>query len=361
MFLRKLHVHNFRNYSDALIEFNPSINAFYGDNAQGKTNLLEAIYFLIVGRSFRTPHIDELVKNGSPGFFLEAYFIKHGVEHRLKVIYNGKEKKVVFNNTTCPSITALLGLLSGVVIIPNDDLIKGSPSSRRLFLDLLIAQTDPLYIYHSTRYSKAMQQRNSMLKQKRLSGIEAFEHELANSGAYIMAQRTKTINDMQELLPDLYSNLSGESNYLKLVYKGREHKTESEYKNDLIKLYEYLRSREMHLGMTLAGPHRDEMQIVLGEQEMRYFGSEGQQRTCVAAMRLAGWLRLKNVLGEAPLTLIDDIGISLDKRRLQRMMDYLATLGQVFVTSTEAWQNNTVGSFHVNQGIIEAYDEAKQQ
>lgn len=357
MFLQKLSLRNFRNYHDAVVEFSPGLNAFHGDNAQGKTSLLEAIYFLIVGRSFRTANLNELVHEAMPGFHLEAQFVKHGVEQRLKVSSDGRERKVVYNQTICSSSAALLGLLAGIVITPADELVKGAPQTRRLFLDLLLAQTDPMYIYHATRYNKALQQRNALLKRQSEAGIDSWEHEMALSAAYMAQQRQRAVEEVQEHVHELYGVLSGERGTLSVEIKQKKPDGQSDdrWHTHFQALFRQYRKKEMQIGYTLNGPHRDELSIALNGKELRFYGSEGQQRTCVAALRFAAWRRLKELREEPPLTLIDDLGVSLDRHRTGRLLETLGGLGQVFITSAEKFASSfPIKHFHVKEGTIEA-------
>ena len=181
MHLTRLYVRGFRNYEEAVLDCSPAVNVLYGDNAQGKTSLLEAIHLLMIGRSFRTTQTSELIRQGSEGFYIEAHFIRHGIEQKLRFGNNGQERRLYYNNTECLSLTSLLGVLPGVVITPDDELIKGPPYSRRLFLDLQISQTDPLYVHYLARYNKAMRQRNQLLRTRTLATIESWEEEDGHS------------------------------------------------------------------------------------------------------------------------------------------------------------------------------------
>lgn len=338
MILRTLYLHNFRCYHEAHFEFCEGINKICGANAQGKTTILEAIYFLIAGRSFRAAQTSELIRFGASSFYIEALFTKHGIDQTLKIAYNGKERKIVYNSTVCHSSTELLGLLQGVIISPDDaSLVKGGPLLRRHFLDLQLALVDPLYIHHLSRYTRAMRQRNVLLRAKNPVTLHSWEYEMANSAAYLMQQRLEAVNDLQKNSRQLYAELNHESEVLQLNYKtgtpaGLDSSALKKYHLDQ---FQKLRQREMLLGYTLTGPHKDDLTIAIGTKEARFFASEGQQRSCVTAMRLAEWQRLYTITNELPLMLIDDIGISLDSRRREKIFNHLGTLGQVFVSATD--------------------------
>jgi len=338
MHLVSLTLRNFRLYHEAVIAFCPKINMIWGENAIGKTTVLEAIYFLITGRSFRTQHTVELIKAGASFFFIEAHFVKHGIDQVLKVSFDGKERRIFHNSTSLNSSTNLLGILQGVLITPDDSsLVKGAPLTRRHYLDLQIAQGDPLYVHYITRYNQAMRQRNVLLKSKNTGGIETWENEMAVAAAYITLQRRQTVAELNSLANPLHQHLTGTDEELKLDYK-----TSAPSQLDLnalktyhLELYKRHRKREMDLGVTLNGPQKDDLFIFLNALEARYFASEGQQRSVVSTLRLAEWARLKAVSEEAPLMLIDDLGISLDSQRKNKLLNYLKDLSQVFLTFTQ--------------------------
>lgn len=348
MLLRTLYLHNFRAYKEGFFEFSSGINTIYGPNAQGKTTILEAIYLLVTGSSFRTSQISDLIRLGENFFYIEALFVKHGIEQKLRLSWDGKERKIVYNNTTLSSTSNLLGLLQGVVITPDDiSLIKGGPLTRRLFLDLQLAQGDPLYVHYLTRYNRAMRQRNSLLRSKNPMTIESWEHEMANSAAYVVQQRLRALDDLQLSGRSLHRDLSGEVCDLTLIYKSGSAVTGeglSELRQYYLGQYQKLRPREMDLGYTLSGPHKDDFLIAIGEKDARFFASEGQQRSCVTALRLAEWNRLHKSANARPLMLIDDIGTSLDEGRRERLFAQLPSLGQVFLTSTQ--KLSVEGAFH---------------
>jgi len=341
MYLRTLYLRDFRLYEDAHFEFSPNVNVIRGPNARGKTSILEAVYFLMTGRSFRTAQISDLIRHGASSFFLEATFVKHGIEQKLRIYCNGKERKVTYNSTACHSSIALLGLLQGAVIHPDDAaIVKGAPAARRHLLDLQLAQSDPLYVHHLTRYERAMRQRNALLKAKSTAAIESWEYEMANAAAYIIQQRSLAVTHLQQEGQELYGRLCGGVENLSLHYKAHG---AGEHPHDNIELlrgiycqnYHKHRFREMDLGATLTGPHKDDVMIALGSKDARSFASEGQQRSCVVALRLAEWRRLKGRSQEAPLMLVDDMGMSLDSSRRQHLLAHFSSLEQVLITTTE--------------------------
>lgn len=338
MFIHSLYLQQFRNYREMHVEFNPSLNLICGPNAHGKTSLLEALHYLMIGRSFRTSRPLDLIHIGTSSFYLESLFSKHGVDQKLRVQVEGNERKMTHNNSPLPNSSNLLGIISGVIMTPDDvNIVKGSPPLRRQFLDLLIAQADPLYVHYLSRYVKAMRNRNQLLKLKKLATIEAWENEMAQAASYIVTQRSKGTIALQSHAQAFYTHLTEEIEKLNLEYKSSASNCQNpgEIKAYYLESYHKNRHREMALGMTLTGPHKDDLWIGIGGRDVRYFASEGQQRTCVAALHLGEWQRLKETSNENPLFMIDDVGISLDEKRKERLIHVLGSLGQVFLTTTD--------------------------
>lgn len=338
MYLHSIYLHNFRCHKEIYLEFSPGINAICGANAKGKTSILEAIHLLITGRSFRSTQLTDLIHMGTSSFYVEATFIKHGIEQQLKFSYNGQERSILHNSTLCPSTSGLLGILQGVLIAPDDAaLVKGSPLVRRHFLDLQIAQVDPLYVHHLGRYNRAMKQRNTLLRAKNPVTLDSWEHEMANSASYLILQRHKAVGDLLSSGQKLHKVISGESEDLTLSYKTSSSTLmdQDALRQYYVEHYRKLRPREMILGYTLSGPHKDDLAIAIGDKDVRYFASEGQQRSCVGALRCAEWERLHFLSKEKPMMLIDDVGVSLDETRRDRLLNYVQQLGQVFLTTTD--------------------------
>lgn len=339
MYLKSLYLKNFRSYEEAFFEFLPTVNLIYGPNAVGKTTILEAIHYLMFGRSFRLCHQQDLIRTDAPHFYLEAVFFKHGIEQQLKIHTEKKERKIVHNATSIQTIANLLGLIQGVIMTPDDaNLIKGSPSERRRFLDAQIAQTDPLYVHHLTRYHRAVKQRNQLLKQKSIDTINLWEQEMAQAAAYIVSQRKNITESLQEPCQMFYSYLTEATEELTLDYYSLASSctTSEQMKEFYLQQWNKHRSKELLMGHTLIGPHKDDLIIKIGKKEGRYFASEGQQRSSIAALHVGAWSRLKERAKDVPLWMVDDIGVSLDKKRREKLLEHLCLMGQLFLTTTEA-------------------------
>lgn len=336
MFLSKLYIRHLRNWQEALFTFSPQMNIFWGKNAQGKTSILEAIYLLMTGRSFRTPQQKDIVQEGKDHVYVEACYSREGIEQKLRYTFDGKQRRLFHNATEYASNTQWVGLLPGIIMTPDDRLVKGTPEERRRFLDLQIAQTDPLYIHYLSRYGQAMKHRNALLRTQQLKGIETWEHEMAQAAAYLLHKRHLVIQELEALTRQILPSLILSHEPLSLQYgtKGKSLTSIEALKEELKIQFQQGRPREIAVGTTLTGPHREEMKIFLQQKEARQFASEGQKHTIAIALRLAAWQRLQKLLPFRPLLLVDDLGTGLDKERQKNFVNHLKNLGQVFVTCT---------------------------
>lgn len=337
MRITRLFIKNFRNWREAVVSFNPALNMVYGGNGHGKTTLLEAVHLLITGRSFRAAHLRDLVGRDGSSFHLEAQFVTCNVEQRLKFSYDGSTRAILHNSTPHTSWIKLLGVLRGVIMAPDDvALVKGAPSLRRHFLDLQIAQVDPLYVHYLGRYRQAMRQRNCLLRNRQLDTLDVWEAEMASTAAYICSVRHVTAADLAARMTELYPHLAGGEEQVSIRYQSSiQGESEAERHQWLLKQYERQRPRELEMGNTLTGPHRDDLVVAINGRSADQFGSEGQQRCCVAALKLAEWQRLRDRTEANPLLLVDDAGIGLDKVRRERLMHLIEASGQLFVSSVE--------------------------
>ena len=303
-----------------------------GPNAVGKTSSLEAIYLCAMGESFRANQLSDLIKKETHGFFVELQFEKHSVSQRIALGYQPDSKRVTYNQTNLTSFHALTGILHTVLLTPDDiSLVKGPPQGRRRFLDFLISQADPLYLHHLTRYQRALKQRNALLKRGNAQVLSPFEEVMAVAADYITRSRANCLHQINGMIQGRYERLTKVIEPLSLTYltKAPLEGTREYFLEEFLKL----RPRELALGSTLTGPHKDDFLIELEQRDARHFASEGQQRSCVAALRLAEWDFLKEQVEVPPIFLADDIGISLDERRLKCLYEQLEELGQVILTT----------------------------
>ncbi|MDN3506393.1 MAG: DNA replication/repair protein RecF [Simkaniaceae bacterium] len=332
--LRRLYLHHFRNYTQAEFTFSPGVNWICGKNAQGKTNLLEAVYLLSTGRSFRTHILSELIQKQSGFFYIEAEIEKEGVSQTLKASFDGETKKVEINATTFSNFSSLLGMLPHILYAPEDiAVVAGSPSHRRKFLDLHLSQIDPLYLHHLTRYYKAMRQRNELLKARSEIAIEPWEMAMAQNACYILEKRKSLIEELKPLLLQKMEHLSCGHDPLEIQYQNTLHGDTSE---ELLETLQKNRKKELHIGTTLYGPHRDDVLFSIRNLSVKSYASIGQKHSAAASLRLSLFEHIKKNVDEMPLFSIDDFGAHLDPSRQKQFREELESLGQIFITSPNA-------------------------
>jgi DNA replication and repair protein RecF len=315
---------NFRCFKERTFAFSPALNTLYGENAQGKTTVIEALNLLITGRSFRTHALQELIRFGESYFYIEGHFEKNGVCQTLKIYYSPEKKTLWHNKTTLTSFSSLFGILYGITLAPEDLLIiKGGPKLRRQLLDIQSAQSSPLYLYHLRRYQGSMKQRNSLLRSRSTKGIEIWEEQMALSASFLKQERTRLVGQLNEELaqspfePQTLQYIQGFTDpYLGCLAKSRE--------------------KDFIFRSTSYGPHKDDVTLSIDGKEAKLFASEGQKRSAVAALKIAGWHVLARETGSHPLLLIDDLGVSFDKGRVEKLIRYLENgFGQLFVTTAQ--------------------------
>lgn len=327
MILKNLRLHNFRNFSNEVIEFS-NLNIICGGNAQGKTNLLEAIYLLSTGRSFRFFNLKDLIKHGEKYFYLEAEMVKDLVAHTIKIYFEESSKKIQLNSTLLPSFTSLLGIMPSVLHAPSDiEIISGLPNVRRRFLNLHIAQYDPLYVHHLARFTKALKQRNFLLRNPK-ENIEIWEAEMAKSAVYLTEKRKKMIGELSSPLNEIMGVLSQKKETINLHYISSLSENPSSYLAQL----EKTRRKDMLLGITQIGPHRDDFVSYIDKKALKLFASEGQKRTFTIALRLAEYRMLLDRIKSPPLLSFDDFGSHLDETRQNELKSLIQNLNQVFIT-----------------------------
>lgn len=327
MNLKTLYLRNFRNFREVEVSFDRQINVICGDNAQGKTNLLEAISFISTGRSFRTQHLSDLIYEKESFFYLEAEIVQNNIATTAKISFDGQNKKLTLGASSYSTFQPLLGTLPLILHAPHDtELISGAPSLRRRFLNLHLAQSDPLYVHHLIRYWRSMKQRNCLLRSKMAESIDCWEEEMALSASYLHQARKQLIEELQAPMKQMSQNLSGTKEIHELHYS-------PSFSSHYLELLKKNRAREKELGFTLMGPHRDDLFFEIEGKTTRIFGSEGQKKTTLAALRLAEWDRLFQCTKEPPLMAIDELGLPLDEKRQDLFWKKLGLLGQVFITT----------------------------
>lgn len=337
MQIRSLLLSNFRIYKEAVFNFEESVNGIIGNNAVGKTTVLEAIYVALFGRSFRTTELKDLIREGADAFRIEIHFIKNGIEQRISVVQGQKERRIMHNSTLFPQYSSLLGILHGVLIAPSDmELIMGSPSGRRRFLDMQLSQIDPLYVHHLQRYARAMKQRNFLLKSAQTKVIHPFEQEMAASAAYITLQRSACVNQLSELCCAQYATLSQQKELLSIKFLTEcSSKNINEIEEFYLNSYKRLRVRELALGYTLSGPHKNDLSFLVNQKEARHFASEGQKHSVIASLKLGEWSLIAERSQQKPLLMVDDLSLSLDSFRQNELCNKITELGQSYFSTVQ--------------------------
>jgi DNA replication and repair protein RecF len=298
-------------------------------NGSGKSNLLEAIFLLSTGKSFRTSSLPDLIQHEKETFSVKALFYKEGIDHSMTFTLSPPGKKIFYNDTSYTSFNPLLGIIPSVFLSPEDiSILMGGPSERRRFLDLHLASIDPLYLHHLGRYQRALKQRNLLLKTQQ-KGLSIWEELMAVSASYIIDKRCDLIKKLQEHSHPFLLHLSKDAEPLTIQYMHTLPLCRKEYE----KKWEEMRPKEHLLKMTLVGPHRDDISFSTQEKELKNYASEGQKRCALAALRLAEWQIIKQKSSINPIFGVDDFGVHLDKTRSSLLWDLLQDMGQVFLTA----------------------------
>ena len=361
MYIKTLILENFRNYKKEQIVLSPETNVFYGANAQGKTNILEACYLFSHGRSHRAKYDTELIKFGEKLFNLNAVFEDSLREYNAFMRINKEGKKLIkINNVPITKLSMLMSYLNVVMFSPEDlELIKGSPSVRRRFIDEAISQLYPNYLVNLIDYNKALVQKNALLKNLKFSGakndtmLSVWNEQLANTGGVIQRYRNDFLKNLAEFSRNIHKEITKEE--FELLYvpniacEDMEKITE-----EFFKKLESAQEREIEAGLSQYGIQRDDFKITLNAKEARVYGSQGQQRTCVLTLKLAETEYIKSVKGEYPVLLLDDIMSELDIKRRRYLLEKI-TGKQVLITCTDIdvmkdTKNNKI--FKISNGKI---------
>ena len=354
MYLKTLILRNFRNHKESDFHFSASTNLIYGNNGQGKTSILEAIYFLSTGRSFRTHNVNDLIRDGQEYFYLEAHFSKDEVPQKLQVYYDATTRRIQYNHTNYPKLANIIGILPSILSHPNDlALIIGMPNERRRFLDIYLSQSDPLYLHHLSRYYKAMKQRNYALRMQETKTLSAWEQIMLPSALYLIDKRKELSSYLLDPAMQWLSVLSDKNDVLSLFYQSSMVKKDSS--ESLLAKWEKSRHKDMLLKATTLGPHRDDLLFLLSDRPAKSFSSEGQKRSLIYAIKLAQWSWMQKKIGFSPLLCIDDFGMQLDPQRQRSLVACFEKFKQIFICSANVINDkfqDTSRHFWIEQGSI---------
>lgn len=342
--MKELSLHHYRNYEDVSLSFHPGIHLFIGDNAQGKTNLLESLYVLALVKSHRTSKEKELIKIEKEYALVKGWIEKKHSSIPLELQISKKGKKAKVNHIEQQRLSHYIGSLNVVMFAPEDlELVKGSPQVRRRFIDMEIGQISPTYLYYLSQYHKLLHQRNTLLKdwKKRKENrpiIDVFTVQLIEIAAKILVKRSSFIELLQKWAYPIHHQISKskESLVISYIYSTPISKemNESEIIQILTGKFEEIREKEEERGNTLVGPHRDDIHFFVNGMNVQTYGSQGQQRTTALSLKLAEIELIKGEIGEYPILLLDDVLSELDDGRRAHLLRAIENKVQTFVTNT---------------------------
>lgn len=336
MYLKRISLTNFRNHTETNLEFNSRLIFFIGNNGEGKTNLLESISLLSFLKSFRESDENQLLMWDSAFTFIKAEFEARGEDYLFEYgIQNeiSKRKKIKINGELIKKISDSVGYFRSVILSPPDiKIIEAGNIERRKFLDAFISSTNQNYLNHLIEYNHILKQRNSTLKKEKLSEkeIEIWNEPLIEREAEISSERKKTINRLNEYFQKNLLSLSQGKDQFQIYYKPNVQNKEEH----LNKLTKNIR-KDLAIGYTSCGNHRDDIPIGFVDKDLSHFGSQGQKRSAVIALKTACFQMIKDETGEAPILLIDDIIRELDVKRREYFLNLISECGQAFFTTTD--------------------------
>jgi len=334
MIIKSLELENFRNYKTLSIRFDSGTNILYGDNAQGKTNILEAIFLSATTKSHKGSKDRDIINFAADEAHIRTYVVKDGLENRVDMhLRKNKTKGIAINGQKIKKAADLLGLLNVVFFSPEDlSIIKNGPSERRRFVDMELCQLDGSYLYDLNHYNRIINQRNKLLKELYLNPtlkdtLSVWDTQLVSYGSKIIERRNMFISQLNEIIHEIHQKLSGGKEALMISY-------EPDVSPELFekKLTEN-QERDIRLKQTSIGPHRDDFSFVADAVDIRKFGSQGQQRTAALSLKLAEIELVKKVTKDVPLLLLDDVLSELDSSRQNYLLNSIGDI-QTIVTCT---------------------------
>ena len=334
MWIKKIKIKNFRNYEKEEINLEKNINIFYGQNAQGKTNIIESIFLCSLGKSFRAKKDNEMIKLNEQNAMVEIEYEKSDREGKIKIEI-GNKKNIYLNGIKIKKLSELLGNLNIVIFTPDDiNILKGGPQNRRRFLDIMISQLRPNYMHILNLYIKTMEQRNIYLRQikeehKDENLLDIWDEKLAEYAIKIYEYRKEFIKKIIKKLDIIHKNITNNAEEIELDYI-----TECDSKEKYLKLLKERRKLDIIKGFTTKGVHRDDFMIYINKKDIKIFGSQGQNRTAMLSLKLAELQVIYDEIGEYPILLLDDFMSELDKTRRKNFLENIEGT-QVIVTGTE--------------------------
>lgn len=335
MILQHLNIVNYKNILEAQLDFSPKVNCLIGNNGMGKTNVLDAVFFMSFCRSHLNQTDASVINHQADFMMMQGRYLRRGVQEDISLaMQRGKRKVVRRGGKAYQRLSEHIGLLPLVMTSPNDwNLIGGSGEERRKFMNQVISQSDTSYLAALIQYRKALEQRNSMLRQEISDPLlyESVEQQLTTAAAVISKARRQWIEDFTPIFMRYYSDIAGPDERVGLRYQSHLNGA------TMPQLLAASRQRDMALGHTTCGVHRDDLELMLGDYPMRHTGSQGQGKTYTLALRLAQFSFLKQNTATTPILLFDDIFDKLDATRVESIVEVVSRsgdFGQIFITDT---------------------------
>lgn len=357
MIIKSLKLKNFRNYDLLDIEFDRATNIFYGDNAQGKTNILEAVYLAGTTKSHRGTKDKDMIHFGCEESHIEMIIEKKGIPHRIDMhLKKNSPKGIAINRLPIKKASELFGIINIVFFSPEDlNIIKNGPSERRRFMDLELAQLDKIYLSHLSDYNRSVNQRNHLLKEiqndkKQLDMLDIWDMQLVEYGSKVIQRRQQFIEQLNRIVGQIHQKLTGGREILELKYEPNVAAEQFE------QVLSRNRERDLRMRSTSSGPHRDDICFMVKDIDIRKFGSQGQQRTAALSLKLAEIELVKLVTKDTPVLLLDDVLSELDKHRQNYLLDSINEI-QTLITCTglDEFVNHRFSInkiFHVENGHV---------
>ena len=366
MYIKSLELANFRNYKNAYIELDPGLNVFVGENAQGKTNLAEAIYYIGNLRSYRASKDRELIYWGEERAYIKAKAQKKGGESLIEYVISNENKKALrINGINISKLSEALGCVYVVIFSPEDlKLVKEGPAQRRRFIDIELNQIKPRYHHALVQYTRVLAERNNLLKSIVRSPslrtmAEVYGEQMADYGSVIVKERQEFVKKLSLISKLMHRKITEGKENLEIEYKSSagDEIDREKIKAALLEYYTNNIDQDVMRGFTQKGPHRDDLSIKINDIDVRTFGSQGQQRTAALSLKLSEIEIIKSECGEYPILLLDDVMSELDLSRQKYLLESLRQL-QTVLTCTNL---NEIGQFLYEQKSVFLVNQGKIQ
>ena len=336
MIIESLDLKNYRNYDILNMNFDKNVNIIYGDNAQGKTNILESIYFCATSKSHRGSKDKDIVKFGESESHIKANVIKNDISYRIDMhLKSNKPKGIAVNGIPIKKAVDLFGIINVVLFSPEDlNIIKDGPSQRRRFMDMELSQLNKIYLSNLVNFNKVLGQRNKLLKElafnpseEMISSLDIWDMQLVKYGNDVIKSREKFVKEINDLVKSIHTKLSGDREQLEIIYEPCV--KEQDFESELVRV----RDRDLKFKCTNIGPHKDDMCFLINGMDVRKYGSQGQQRTAALSLKLAEIELVKQIIHDTPVLFLDDVLSELDSRRQNFLLDSIGNI-QTMITCT---------------------------